>query len=105
MSETSQQKTDRESVDARRESISLRYFLLINIVTLIVFAVLSLLYTNYVDEKRAQDERDNDREWCDLIVLYDDYFQANPPQGTTEQAQLLKHQAQHMHQRRISLGC
>jgi len=60
----------------------------------------SIWYTNQVDQKRMSDERENDREWCELITLYTDYYRANPP--TTELGQ--KH-AELMQRRHSTLDC
>lgn len=83
----------------------LAWMLLMNIVMLIMFVVIGYLYINHVDRKRAADERDNDREWCELIVLYDDYFQKNPPVVERDPTGLLQQQARYMHRRRQTLGC
>lgn len=60
----------------------------------------AIQYVGYVDAKRAEDERKNDREWCDLVVFYTDYYRENPPQ-----TQLQKDQFALMEKRRIDLGC
>jgi len=63
-------------------------------------AAFAIQYVGYVDSKRASDERQNDREWCDLIVFYTDYYRQSPPQ-----TELQKQQFALMERRRISLGC
>ena len=87
-------------VTATRLSFKIRYALLTSALSLVMMAVMSLTYTNYVDKKREDSERKNDQQWCELITFYDDYYTEHPPNN-----ELQKLQAALMHKRRISLGC
>lgn len=89
-------------MDTKRQ---LGYVVLMQVVFFVLVVILGFLYIGQVDKKRAADERDNDKEWCELIVLYDDYFQKNPPTAERDPTGLLRKQAEYMHRRRETLGC
>lgn len=77
-----------------------KYAFIVSIISCVAIAVTCILYTNWVDNKREASERKSDRQWCELVTFYDNYYQKNPPQSD-----LAKQQAALMHARRVSLGC
>lgn len=65
----------------------------------IVYAsVVGLVTAGTIISLRANAE--SDKNWCDLIVLFDDAYQAQPPVTPTGRAVAAK-----MHARRLTLGC
>lgn len=60
----------------------------------------AIQYANLAVARQAQQERETDRAWCDLIVFYTDYYRDTPPQTDIQR----KQQAL-MEKRRIDLGC
>ncbi len=76
------------------------YLIVITLLTAMLSPIGGYVYITYVNNQRIADERENDREWCDLVVFYTDYYRENPPQS-----QLQKDQFALMERRRESLGC
>lgn len=69
------------------------YLIVVTLVTAMLSPFGTIVYVNYVDRKNRGD-------WCELIVVFDDSYKANPP--TTPTGQQV---AQLMERRRHSLGC
>ena len=81
---------------------SLRYSIIVCVISSVLLALTGFFYTNYVDRKRAADERQNDRDWCPIVVFYDDFYTAHPDRiQTKEQATFVKL----MSERRKQLAC
>jgi hypothetical protein len=79
---------------------SLVYVILIQTLSFFVIVIGGTLYINHVDEKRAEAERKQDQQWCELIVTFDEAYRSSPPSSeTARKIQEL------MHRRRETLGC
>lgn len=81
---------------------SVKYVLVVNAISCLLLAVMGIAYTTVVDNRRAADERQNDREWCDIVVFYDDFYGAHPERITTEEQ---RHFVDLMNTRRKNLDC
>lgn len=77
-----------------------KYVISMVVISYVLLAGMLIGYTTWVDYKREANERKSDRQWCELVTFYDNYYQKNPPQSD-----LAKQQAILMHARRESLGC
>lgn len=69
------------------------YTLIIVIVAFGLMLLASVAYTNNVAQR-------NEREWCELLEFYDDYYSSHPPQTPLQQQQ-----SEMMHRRVMALGC
>lgn len=76
------------------------YLIVITLLTAMFSPLGTIVYVNYVNQQRIADERQNDHEWCDLVVFYTDYYRENPPA-----TDLQKQQFALMEKRRTDLGC
>jgi hypothetical protein len=76
------------------------YPLLVLFIVLVIAAVFNVIYTNRVHKQSEQQERDNDRKWCALLVPMDEAYEGTPPTTPTG-----KKIADAISQRRTELGC
>lgn len=70
------------------------------VVSVVLMVGVNVLYTNYVDRKGAERERQADRRWCALLELFDSNYQRNPPATETG-----REAARLMHALVESTGC
>jgi len=95
-----------DAVDARQDKleakqkrqVSLAYIFTINAISLLLLTLMGIAYTTWVNYK-------NNQQWCELIVFYDDVYQANPPKPESPTYEIQKKNANLMHKQRINLGC
>lgn len=93
------------TVAAKTTKWNRRYTIGMVILAYLLMAVSGYLYTNYVDRKREAAERESDRQWCEIIVFYDDLYKANPPNPESPNYAVSKKNQELMHNRRIELKC
>lgn len=75
-----------------------RWALLAAIVGLLGVVGINVWYTNLVDQRRADEEAQREREWCELLVSLD----RPVPAGATPETVAFY---QRIHRLRVSVGC
>lgn len=73
---------------------------IISFVSMLGLTGASMQYANHAVQQQNIQERESDRQWCDLIVFYTDYYREQPPRTDTQ-----KRQQALMERRRTELGC
>lgn len=93
------EETDKEEiVKAQNRQVSVAYVFTINAICLLLLTLTGIGYTTWVNYK-------NNQQWCELIVFYDNIYQANPPNPSSPTYDIQKKNADLMHKQRINLGC
>lgn len=62
---------------------TLAWIVLTVVVSMVLTALASVLYTNHVANQAARDERDNDRRWCIFLATLDNAYKMTPPTTDT----------------------